>query len=176
VLLRSLLYLPQAMDGIDQNLLEVLLENAHQVHPNQEDAPMTSPFTWGRPVIWLGGRKVAESAEMLRILRATHIINCAAGQVSAPLLDSPDVQYCMLPLEDAPAINASGDDILFDLAAPAHFNTAIKFLDVAMSSSQAVVYVHCAGGVSRSCCVVLAYLVAKCGMRLSCLRASERSS
>ena len=81
-----------AMDE-DSECLNLILENADFVHPAFADRLSgASPFSpiYNGPVLWLGNRKVAEDSAALRFMRISHVVNCAASQVSSPLLDAAD--------------------------------------------------------------------------------------
>jgi len=157
-------------------LVEMVLENADLVHPAPEDRPPSvSPFdaACAKPLLWLGNRKVAESREALRLMRVTHVVNCAPSQVGRAFdsgaADAP--AYCDLDLNDAPVVHAEAADgasgrVSFDARARECFERGAAYISAALAQPGAVVYVHCAGGVSRSASVVLAYLVTRGGLPL----------
>merc|ERR1719203_1448888 len=94
------------------------------------------------------------------------------------------VSYCQLELDDAPRVvpdvtnslpeqddSRSGSNIEFDPYAREALPLAAAFIDEALRCDSddlggPVVYAHCAGGISRSCCAVLAYLVSRRRLRL----------
>jgi len=101
------------------------------------------------PRLYLSDLKAATDEELLRSLQVTHIVD--ACNVSTGLhLD--DVSYC--------EVNVS-DDIKADLTV--HFVRTTAFIDAALKNPENSVLVHCAQGISRSCTIVLAYMIyAKC--------------
>lgn len=172
-------------------LASFILEYADLVHPAPVGrpanvAPFSKEYIW--PQLWLGSRQLAENPAALRMLRVSHVVNCAASQVPSPLLDVyeegyRDVSYCLLHLDDAPRVvsgradcSPSGGDesrIEFDPKASEAFERAAGFIEDALQDQSVddgmggpVVFAHCAGGVSRSCSAVLAYLVSRLHMPL----------
>ena len=80
----------------------------------------------------------------------------------------PGTEQCLLELEDSPRFSQSnsvrGDDLVFDSNCKEAFEKACTFMQEAVASHSAtnpvVIYVHCAGGISRSASAVLWFLMA----------------
>jgi predicted protein tyrosine phosphatase len=126
--------------------------------------------------IIVGNRKVAESADALRELRVTHVLNCAESQVERACAcgdgdadaDALTIKYLALDLDDAPRV--VGGETTFDPRFRDLVALAVAFVDQAMQSgtteAPANVLIHCAGGISRSASVALAFLVSVAGLSL----------
>ena len=105
---------------------------------------LTQPYHHIIDNIYLGDFRIATDIHKLQLLNITHIINCAINLPNA--LQSHGVVYCKLPLYDTPSQQ------LFP-----SLNTALSFIASVPKSSN--ILVHCARGMSRSCSVVLWYLM-----------------
>jgi len=95
------------------------------------------------PGLWLGAQELARDGEALQRLGITHTLTVLANW---------DV-----PMDCEHKIIEARDSVKEDLLQ--HFPEAVQFIHTARSSG-GVVYVHCAGGVSRSASCVIAYLMA----------------
>jgi protein-tyrosine phosphatase len=153
---------------IDAKKLTFVLDNCDCVFPREAERPNDqSPFVppdserlYDISLLYLGNRRVAEDPALLRLLGCTHVVNAAALQVASALAtEEGGPRYLQLDLDDrVETVDA--------VATRAIFSAAADFIDEAMCKASAVVYVHCAGGVSRSASIVLAWLVLKRGMKL----------
>ena len=94
-------------------------------------------------------------ASSLRLLGCTHVVNAAPAQVKT----AEGLEYLDIDLDD----RVETVDMDFTRHA---FHEAATFIENAMAVPGNVVYVHCAGGVSRSASIVLAWMVIKRAMRL----------
>jgi len=116
--------------------------------------PLHAPkrvITLVRRRLYLGNDLAARSRELLQAHGVTHVVNCGRnaehfnGQENAP-------QYLTLGLRD---------DVFFDSdELHEQFRRAVHFINAALAEPSAVVFVHCREGISRSCGVTLAYLMA----------------
>ncbi len=100
----------------------------------------------GRGALYLGSVKDARNILRLQALGITHVLNMAR-----PLYDESifagSITYLSFDAHDAD-----------DYPLVTHFLPAISFIHNALTDKGAVL-VHCASGVSRSACVVMAYLM-----------------
>eukprot|EP00474_Spongospora_subterranea_P009497 CRZ09955.1 hypothetical protein [Spongospora subterranea] len=101
------------------------------------------------PGLYLGDISHARDRACLRSSQIFHVLN-AAAEVDCFHKKDPAFKYCHLPIVDTDQ---------FDIYQ--YYGPAILFIDNAIKSNQRVL-VHCAAGVSRSACLVIAYLVARC--------------
>mmetsp|Transcript_17128 Transcript_17128/g.31060 ORF Transcript_17128/g.31060 Transcript_17128/m.31060 type:complete len:314 (+) Transcript_17128:621-1562(+) len=156
--------------AVDLEKLGFVLDNCDCVFPPVADRPPAqTPFVaeggernYDVALVYLGNRKVAEDAASLRLLGCTHVVNAAPSQVASALAANEEAggpEYLHLDLDDrVEAFDAAGTRAAFEKSA--------AFLEKAMESTSSVVYVHCAGGVSRSASVVLYWLITRRGLRL----------
>lgn len=106
--------------------------------------------------LFLGNRHTAESPERLRQLNITSIVNAAPAHVKGPpegLAES--ISYHSCDLQDAPRVREG--KVEFDDVGP-YVAPAIRFVSEALQEGRNVL-VHCAGGISRSATLVLAFLM-----------------
>ncbi|EJD06131.1 phosphatases II [Fomitiporia mediterranea MF3/22] len=97
--------------------------------------------------LYIGNITTACSSHALHDRRITHIVSVCNEPIPA---QHPQSGYFThkVPVEDHPA-----EDILI------HLPVACQFIHTAMQTHGAVVLVHCVQGLSRSACVVAAYLM-----------------
>ncbi|XP_065806044.1 uncharacterized protein [Labrus bergylta] len=103
------------------------------------------------PDLFIGDMSVANDRYSLWKLEITHIVNAAHGRMHCQ--GSHDfygstVDYYGVPADDSPS---------FDLSR--YFFPAAEYIQSALDTAGARVFVHCAVGVSRSASLVLAYLM-----------------
>ncbi|XP_060884480.1 dual specificity protein phosphatase 13A-like isoform X2 [Labrus mixtus] len=103
------------------------------------------------PNLFIGDMSVANDRYSLWKLEITHIVNAAHGRMHCQ--GSHDfygaaVDYYGVPADDSPS---------FDLSR--YFFPAAEYIQSALDTAGARVFVHCAVGVSRSASLVLAYLM-----------------
>jgi protein-tyrosine phosphatase len=104
-----------------------------------------------RPRILLGNDLAARSRELLHAHNVSHVLNC--GRTAEHFRGDPDSPvYLSLGLRDDVAIN--GDELHEQLLRAVSFIG--EFLNEGAETS---VLVHCREGISRSCGVMLAYLM-----------------
>lgn len=163
---------------VDQEALGALLDQCAAILPEDESSVwsrLLGAEGEGGSELWLGTRRVAEDASRMRLLGVTHCVNAASGQVTnvfAAEAASP-VKYWSIDLEDRGQVITQGQgsedavEVAFDARAKQAFYAASEFIDEAMAQAGSIVFVHCAGGVSRSASIVLAFLLLK---RQMCLR------
>jgi len=117
--------------------------------------------------VYLGSRKVAESATALQQIGITAVVNSASSQISKAKVtqDDEDYPYLALDLYDNPKYEKG--EWMFDPRIRDAFDKTIQFIDGVFSSGKnEAILVHCAGGISRSASLVLSWLVASQGMSL----------
>lgn len=121
-----------------------------------------------RPRILLGNDLAARSRELLHAHNVSHVLNC--GRTAEHFRGEPDSPvYLSLGLRDDVAIN--GDELHEQLL------KAVGFIShfLKEGSSEASVLVHCREGISRSCGVMLAYLMVAEDLELSAAMEELRS-
>jgi predicted protein tyrosine phosphatase len=103
--------------------------------------------------IFIGNKRAASDVKHLKKLGITHIVNCA-GELKHITLkyDENKFNWIWLQMYDC---EYSGN-------VTKHIEPAVKFIDDAVSNGHKV-FVHCAAGISRSCSIVVAYLMYKHG-------------
>ena len=111
----------------------------------------SAPPTQIRPNLILGADKDARDLETLRSLGVTHIVN-AAADCDCHYEDA--FQYLHVKLFDSPQENIAK-----------HLARVLEFLKE-VNGSGGVVLVHCQQGISRSCSLVLAWLMAHEGLSM----------
>ncbi|XP_056222093.1 dual specificity protein phosphatase 13-like isoform X1 [Seriola aureovittata] len=103
------------------------------------------------PNLFIGDMSVANDRYSLWKLGITHVLNAAHGKMHCQ--GSHDfygstVDYYGVPADDSPS---------FDLSR--YFSPSADYIQNALNTTGARVFVHCAVGVSRSASLVLAYLM-----------------
>lgn len=102
--------------------------------------------------LYLGAKGVTGDLEKLTGLRVGFIVNCTQD----PPTEYPDqIRYFHVDVGDSASDNIS-----------LYFDQACAFIEEARESGKCVL-VHCTMGMSRSCSIVLAYLVKHQGMTLA---------
>ena len=104
--------------------------------------------------VYLGNELTAYKKKILQAGCITHIV--AAGAELTPHFPE-DFQYLRLKIRDSPS-----EKLL------AHLDLAIDFIEQAQAAG-GTVFVHCAQGISRSCAIVIGFIMRK--QRLSYLQA-----
>ncbi|CAB1452334.1 unnamed protein product [Pleuronectes platessa] len=103
------------------------------------------------PNLFIGDMSVANDRYSLWKLGITHVVNAAHGRMycqgSRDFYGS-SVDYYGVPADDSPS---------FDLSR--YFSPSADYIQDALNTTGARVFVHCAVGVSRSASLVLAYLM-----------------
>ncbi|KAH8117659.1 phosphatases II [Phellopilus nigrolimitatus] len=97
--------------------------------------------------LYLGNLTTASTPQGLHERKITHIVSACREPIPAHHPQSGYFIY-KIPVEDAPT-----EDLLI------HLPGACQFIHNAMQTEGAVVLVHCVQGLSRSACVVAAYLM-----------------
>ncbi|XP_068162295.1 dual specificity protein phosphatase 13A-like [Antennarius striatus] len=103
------------------------------------------------PNLFIGDMSVANDRYSLWKLGITHVVNAAHGKMhcqGSHDFYGSSVDYYGVPADDSPS---------FDLSL--YFFHAAEFIQNALDTAHARVFVHCAVGVSRSASLVLAYLM-----------------
>ncbi|ESO82277.1 hypothetical protein LOTGIDRAFT_134995, partial [Lottia gigantea] len=102
---------------------------------------------------------VAQDKDELTAMKITHLVNCCEGNrynqvnTNQEYYNDVNIKYHGIPAQDVATYRICDE-----------FQSAVEFIDEALKSGK--VYVHCQMGVSRSATIVIAYLMAKCGMDL----------
>lgn len=122
------------------------LFNAHNVLYKR-----TQPYHYIVDNIYLGDFRIATDLHKLQQLNITHVVNCAITlpnvfQSRTCTRTCNNITYCKLPLYDTPSQQ------LFP-----SLHTALTFINNVPKTSN--ILIHCARGMSRSCSVVLWYLM-----------------
>ncbi|XP_029383510.1 dual specificity protein phosphatase 13-like [Echeneis naucrates] len=103
------------------------------------------------PNLFIGDMSVANDRYSLWKLGITHVLNAAHGKMhcqGSHGFYGPTVDYYGVPADDSPS---------FDLSR--YFFPSADYIQNALNTTGARVFVHCAVGVSRSASLVLAYLM-----------------
>ncbi|XP_050045668.1 dual specificity protein phosphatase 3-like [Dermacentor andersoni] len=106
------------------------------------------------PGLHIGSQDAAADWCLLQSLAVTHVVNAVASTVPN-FHEDLGLTYLALELLDLPDFTLTRATI----------DTACDFIDGALSSGGSVL-VHCNAGVSRSCALVLAFLILRRGMDL----------
>ncbi|KAJ8023766.1 Dual specificity protein phosphatase 3 [Holothuria leucospilota] len=108
--------------------------------------------------LYLGSRSPALNKTLLKKLGVTHVLNSAEGKkfmhvdTNAEYYKDLDIKYLGLQCSD-----------FYTTKISEHFDTAVDFIDEALSSGGKIL-VHCVEGYSRSSTLVIAYFMIKKGM------------
>ena len=109
-----------------------------------------------RGKLYLGNRHTAESMERLAELGITRVVNAAPAHVKGPSEGAGgSIRYHLCDLQDAPKLKAGR--IEFDNVRP-FVEPAVEFIAEGLEKGENVL-VHCAGGISRSATIVMAFLM-----------------
>ncbi|XP_033975929.1 dual specificity protein phosphatase 13-like [Trematomus bernacchii] len=103
------------------------------------------------PNLFIGDMSVANDCYSLWKLGITHVLNAAHGKMhcqGSHDFYGSSVEYYGVPADDSPS---------FDLSH--YFFPSAEYIQSALDTAGARVFVHCAVGVSRSASLVLAYLM-----------------
>ncbi|KAH7961509.1 dual specificity protein phosphatase 19 [Rhipicephalus sanguineus] len=106
------------------------------------------------PGLHIGSQDAAADWCLLQSLAVTHVVNAVASTVPN-FHEDRGLAYLALELLDLPDFTLTRDTI----------DKMCDFVDEALSSGGSVL-VHCNAGVSRSCALVLAFLILRRGMDL----------
>lgn len=120
----------------------------------QEPSSVLSTKTQ-RATLYLGNRKTAESLTRLQELQITHVVNAAPIHVKPSEQMKQIITYLECDLKDAPKV--VNGKVEFDDVNP-YINQATEFIAETLQNGNNVL-VHCAGGISRSATLVLAFLM-----------------
>ncbi|KAK7140192.1 hypothetical protein R3I94_012716 [Phoxinus phoxinus] len=120
------------------------------------------------PNLFLGDMYMSHDRYGLWRLGITHVLNAAHGKMCCKGRDDfygTTVKYYGVPANDLPT---------FDISP--FFYPSAHYINDALSTTGAKVFVHCAVGVSRSAALVLAYLMIYCNYSLvdAILKVKER--
>lgn len=106
------------------------------------------------PRLHIGSQDAAADWNLLQSLAVTHVVNAAASTVPN-FYEDRGLTYLALEMLDLPDFTLTRATI----------DTVCDFIDEALSSGGSVL-VHCNAGISRSCALVLAFLIVRRGMDL----------
>ncbi|XP_077516240.1 dual specificity protein phosphatase 19-like [Amblyomma americanum] len=106
------------------------------------------------PGLYIGSQDAAADWSLLESRGVTHVVNAAASTVPN-FHEDRGLTYMALELLDLPEFTLSRATI----------DTTCDFIEGALSSGRSVL-VHCNAGVSRSCALVLAFLMLRRGASL----------
>mmetsp|Transcript_10416 Transcript_10416/g.19730 ORF Transcript_10416/g.19730 Transcript_10416/m.19730 type:complete len:285 (+) Transcript_10416:15-869(+) len=98
------------------------------------------------PYLFIGNLGFARSEEHVAKWGLTHILNLTRHSVSKGVLRR--CVYSSIVLKDK-----SGQDII------SHFSSAFQMIENVKGTKDGKIFVHCKAGVSRSCTIVVAYLM-----------------
>ena len=99
--------------------------------------------------VFVGGHKIAQSAEVIGSFNITQIVNCSASVVQNYFIDDSNITYLSLNMVDG-----RQDDITWFMC------DVINFVEVGRRSNLNTL-IHCEKGISRSCSYSIAYLMWK---------------
>lgn len=128
-------------------------ERAHEIPTT---TTTTKDISKGK--LWLGDIWAAAQPERFNV---TCVVNCAPTQVKRSLQDIAGHYYMEVDLNDSFNLEKQAHD-----DAAAHFASTAAFISLHLGEGRSVL-VHCAGGVSRSATIVIAYVLQACGMTLA---------
>eukprot|EP00758_Cryptobia_borreli_P010723 Tbor_TRINITY_DN5595_c1_g1::TRINITY_DN5595_c1_g1_i1::g.13303::m.13303 len=116
--------------------------------------------------IFVGNVTAAHDEEFLYMNKVTHILNCSGTEVRNMFGNDPCIKYLTFPFKDSTAISnlTASSGVMFDTH-DRNIDKVVVFIDEALACGECVL-VHCVNGLSRSCCIVAAYFVAKYGWKL----------
>lgn len=161
---------PLALPGsprLFENTGSPLRGNSPLATPRRATSAPRRNITRVRPRLLIGNDMAARSRELLSAHGVTHVLN--AGRTGEHFRDEEGgPEYLSLGLRDDVAINA--DELHEQLL------RAVDFISRSLESrADACVLVHCREGISRSCGVMLAYLMATEGLTLNAAMDELRS-
>ena len=111
--------------------------------------------------LYIGNRDEARTPYLLKLLKITHVLNCAGRPGDYPDRNNPyDPETTgVVAYEQFEALDNDGYQML------KHFRKARKFIDDARDTGGHVL-VHCELGVNRSGCICIAYMMLEQGITL----------
>ncbi len=132
------------------HVLRVAHNLGDETHQDNEDDDDITPQLPEHGNIYLGDRDAAADRCLLDQYKITHLLNLA-GQEE---LFAREIQYWSISVEDEPSADISK-----------HFDICREYINYATKRGNVLVY--CVAGISRSPCVVMAYLMQQfCGFSL----------
>lgn len=102
------------------------------------------------PRVWLGCARLAADDNVMKSLGITHTVNCIAGEGFSSLSTLKSLQFDSQDMEGYPILDI-------------HYKNVKQFIDDALESQEARVFVHCRAGINRSGALVVAYASEKTG-------------
>ena len=120
-----------------------------------EEPSQILPPTENLGSLYLGNRKTAESLERLQFLEIAHVVNAAPAHVKPSEEMRKKITYFECDLQDS--MKFKDGEAVFDDVIP-FIEPVVKFIKETIEAGNNVL-VHCAGGISRSATICLAFLM-----------------